>query len=149
MQILMRKGEGETPEWFVIEMQGDLESRNKEHLEGKFIGDLHYNKEGVPIMIIGHHILYGKVCSSITDYSFSQHWLAGSELGKATGFGGKSRERWRDEGQGGRGADGLGRGDGDEGGIQSEGHHQEEDYIQESPETNHRKSAQAGVIHHS
>ena len=66
MQILMRKGEGETPEWFVIEMQGDLESRNKEHLEGKFIGDLHYNKEGVPIMIIGHHILYGKVCSSIT-----------------------------------------------------------------------------------
>merc|ERR1712083_50763 len=44
-------------------MQGDLESRNKEHLEGKFIGDLHYTKEGVPIMIIGHHILYGKIQS--------------------------------------------------------------------------------------
>ena len=63
MQILMRKGEGETPEWFIIEMQGDLESRNHEHLEGKFIGDLHYTKEGVPIMIIGHHILYGKIQS--------------------------------------------------------------------------------------
>merc|ERR1719322_1443762 len=25
-------------------------------------------------------------------------------------------------------------------GVQSEGHHQEEDYIQEPPETNHRKS---------
>ena len=59
----MRKGEGETPEWFIIEMQGDLESRNQEHLEGKFIGDLHYTKEGVPIMIIGHHILYGKIQS--------------------------------------------------------------------------------------
>ena len=45
----------------MIEMQGDLESRNKEHLEGKFIGDLHYTKDGTPIMIIGHHILYGKV----------------------------------------------------------------------------------------
>ena len=63
MQLLVRKGEGETPEWFMIEMQGDLESRNQEHLEGKFIGDLHYTKEGVPIMIIGHHILYGKVQS--------------------------------------------------------------------------------------
>ena len=67
MQLLMRKGEGEVPEWFVIEMQGDLESRNKEHLEGKFIGDLHYTKEGVPIMIIGHHILYGKVSRNCLD----------------------------------------------------------------------------------
>lgn len=46
---------------FIIEIQGDLESRNKEHLEGKFIGDLHYTKDGTPIMIIGHHILHGKV----------------------------------------------------------------------------------------
>ena len=33
-------------EWFMIEMQGDLESRNKDHLEGKFIGDLHFSKQG-------------------------------------------------------------------------------------------------------
>merc|ERR1711971_448275 len=45
----------------MIEMQGDLESRNKEHLEGKFIGDLHFTKQGVPVMIVGHHILYGKI----------------------------------------------------------------------------------------
>ena len=28
-------------------IQGDLESRNKEHLEGKFIGDLHFTKQGM------------------------------------------------------------------------------------------------------
>ena len=62
MQLLVRAPGGEASlEWFIVEMQGDLESRHKEHLEGKFIGDLHYTKEGVPIMIIGHHILYGKV----------------------------------------------------------------------------------------
>ena len=62
MQIKVSGGTGTTPsESFMIEMQGDLESRNNEHLEGKFIGDLHYTKDGTPIMIIGHHILYGKV----------------------------------------------------------------------------------------
>ena len=61
MQFFVKSGHDTPQEMFIIEMQGDLESRNKEHLEGKFIGDLHYTKEGTPIMIIGHHILYGKV----------------------------------------------------------------------------------------
>ena len=62
MQIYVKSSEGSAPgETFMIEMQGDLESRNKEQLEGKFIGDLHYTKDGTPVMIIGHHILYGKV----------------------------------------------------------------------------------------
>ena len=47
MQFFVKKGGDSTPkEMFIIEMQGDLESRNKEHLEGKFIGDLHYTKDG-------------------------------------------------------------------------------------------------------
>ena len=48
----------------MIEMQGDLESRLGSNVDvsGKFIGDLHYTKDnGTPILIIGHHILYGKV----------------------------------------------------------------------------------------
>ena len=48
----------------MIEMQGDLESRLGANVDisGKFIGDLHYTKDGkTPILIIGHHILYGKV----------------------------------------------------------------------------------------
>ena len=62
MQIRVKSASEDGPaETFMIEMQGEVESRNKEQLEGKFIGDLHYNKDGTPIMIIGHHILYGKV----------------------------------------------------------------------------------------
>ena len=50
-------------DWAIIEMQGDLESRVGDvKLEGKFVGDLHFTKTGhVPVLIIGHHILYGKV----------------------------------------------------------------------------------------
>ena len=46
MQLLIWAGEGGLAEWFMIEMQGDLESRNKDHVQGKFIGDLHFNKQG-------------------------------------------------------------------------------------------------------
>ena len=50
-------------DWAIIEMQGDLESRVGDvQLEGKFVGDLHYTKtDHTPVLIIGHHILYGKV----------------------------------------------------------------------------------------
>jgi hypothetical protein len=47
MQLVVRKGETGPDEWFMIEMQGDLESRNKEQVQGKFIGDLHFNKQGI------------------------------------------------------------------------------------------------------
>ena len=50
-------------DWAIIEMQGDLESRIGDvQLEGKFVGDLHFTKSGeTPVLIIGHHILYGKL----------------------------------------------------------------------------------------
>ena len=46
MQLMMGRGPGGTEEWFLLEMQGDLESRNQDHLEGKFIGDLHFTHQG-------------------------------------------------------------------------------------------------------
>ena len=65
MQIFVRNsGGGNSQELALIEMQGALESRlgNNVDVSGKFIGDLHYTKDnGTPILIIGHHILYGKV----------------------------------------------------------------------------------------
>ena len=47
MQLMMGRGPGGTEEWFLLEMQGDLESRNRDHLEGKFIGDLHFTHQGI------------------------------------------------------------------------------------------------------
>lgn len=66
----------------MLEIQGDLATRGDTDLNGKFIGDLMYNKFGQPvslfrlfikivrnqsnksfsdqILIIGHHILFGK-----------------------------------------------------------------------------------------
>ncbi|XP_044743886.1 chromosome transmission fidelity protein 8 homolog, partial [Chrysoperla carnea] len=46
--------------WGMLELQGDLESYSNESKDGKFIGDLHFNKKGIPTLIIGHHILTGK-----------------------------------------------------------------------------------------
>lgn len=48
----------------IIEMQGELESRAGDvEMAGKLIGDLSFSKDGsnTPMLIIGHHILYGKI----------------------------------------------------------------------------------------
>ncbi|CAG5135282.1 unnamed protein product [Candidula unifasciata] len=48
-------------EWAIIELQGALETRHPVPLSGKFIGDLHFTDKDTPVLIIGHHILQGKV----------------------------------------------------------------------------------------
>ena len=48
----------------IFSIQGDLESRVGEvDMGGKLIGDLSFSKDGsnTPLLIIGHHILYGKL----------------------------------------------------------------------------------------
>ena len=47
----------------IFPIQGDLESRIGDvAVGGKFVGDLHYDTaKHTPILIIGHHILHGKV----------------------------------------------------------------------------------------
>lgn len=53
--------DGELDEWSIIELQGDLEVENGESLANKFMADLHFNKDGTPILVLGHHTLFGKV----------------------------------------------------------------------------------------
>uniref|UniRef100_A0AAG5DNA6 Chromosome transmission fidelity protein 8 n=1 Tax=Anopheles atroparvus TaxID=41427 RepID=A0AAG5DNA6_ANOAO len=52
---------GKLDEWCIVELQGDLEVRGERVMAGQFIGDLLYNKYGQPILIIGHHILHGRL----------------------------------------------------------------------------------------
>ena len=65
-------------------MQGDLESRVGDvQLEGKFVGDLHFTKtDHTPVLIIGHHILYGKVVKLDKPLVIMEKSQKQSKLGK-------------------------------------------------------------------
>lgn len=62
-QLCFRPSDGVSNEWAIIELQGDLKSHTHSKYDAKFIGDLHFTKTGTPILIIGHHLLYGKEAS--------------------------------------------------------------------------------------
>jgi len=65
VQIVVKLSQTSEPlqEYAIIELQGELESKQNLGLAGKFVGDLHFAKDGTPILIIGHHMLYGKCVS--------------------------------------------------------------------------------------
>ncbi|XP_003743792.1 chromosome transmission fidelity protein 8 homolog [Galendromus occidentalis] len=58
------------PEWGIVELQGDIKHREGEEspLNDLHVGDLHFTKDGVPVILIGHHVLYGKVVNLASPY---------------------------------------------------------------------------------
>ena len=58
MQILMHLSD-QCEEWYIVELQGVLETKDGLSLSNLWIGDLHFDTDGRPQMIIGHHLLTG------------------------------------------------------------------------------------------
>ncbi|XP_075919521.1 chromosome transmission fidelity protein 8 homolog [Petromyzon marinus] len=64
VQILVSAGQaGLDEDWLLVELQGHVVPRGGGGLQSATLGDLHYTRDGIPVLIIGHHILYGKVVS--------------------------------------------------------------------------------------
>lgn len=48
-------------EWGLVELQGQLETRDQVPFDNMHIGDLHFDGRGTPSLIVGHHLLTGKI----------------------------------------------------------------------------------------
>lgn len=48
-------------DWMIIELQGVLESNETGGFNDLAIGDLHFDEKGQPSLIIGNHLLTGRV----------------------------------------------------------------------------------------
>ena len=58
------KSKDKIPKWTIVELQGELEVRNgaeNNSFNGRYFGDLHFDASNTPILILGHHILQGKI----------------------------------------------------------------------------------------
>ena len=60
VQVVVQMPEG-VGEWGLVELQGRLETRDEVSFDNMHIGDLHLDKKGIPHLIVGHHLLTGKV----------------------------------------------------------------------------------------
>ncbi len=61
VQLFVKFSPEGVDEWGIVELQGELETRDQMPFDQMHIGDLYFNKKGTPQMIIGHHLLTGKV----------------------------------------------------------------------------------------
>lgn len=48
-------------EWIILELQGSIETHNALPLKDVGLGDLHFTAQGIPMLILGHHLLKGRI----------------------------------------------------------------------------------------
>ena len=60
VQLYVRLVSGSS-EWGLVELQGQLETRDQAPFDDQHIGDLHFDLRGTPSLVVGHHLLTGKV----------------------------------------------------------------------------------------
>ena len=65
-------------EWGMVELQGELETRDQVPLDGMHIGDLHFTSKGTPTLIVGHHILTGRVITLDKPYAVLRKKMQGA-----------------------------------------------------------------------
>lgn len=73
-------------EWGMVELQGELETRDEVPLDGMHIGDLHFTNKGIPTLIVGHHILTGKVITLDKPYAVLRKKMQGALDGGEEGM---------------------------------------------------------------
>lgn len=64
VQYIVKSDGDKIPSWKIVEVQGELTIRDDEATGGfnqKYFGDIHFEKNGDPLLIIGHHSMTGKV----------------------------------------------------------------------------------------
>ena len=56
---------GGIEEWSIVELQGELEIRKSgsDNFDGKYFGDLHFDKSGHPVLILGSDFIIGRICT--------------------------------------------------------------------------------------
>ena len=59
MQLIIKLVSDES--WGLVELQGVLETQDGQSYDNLYIGDLHFDVNGVPSLLLGHHLLTGKV----------------------------------------------------------------------------------------
>lgn len=78
VQLVVRMP-GNVGEWGLVELQGQLETRDQVSFNDMHIGDLHFDTKGTPNLIIGHHLLTGKIVELEKPYAVLKKKLVLSE----------------------------------------------------------------------